>query len=222
MSRSIRSATSRPASRAAATSNQAAAEADDGPMFDGIDPTEPMAATPVPDPGAPAPKARSPKSSRKANAKPLVMPFRVRHMEKVHQKAFQDYLDELVEEMGLLHWELTVDWSDQSAEDCDAQVSVVEGRYSAVLWLHDQFFSLTRDEQRRVLVHELLHMHTSGIITASQLGLRTLNKDAKSWAMSFVRDAEEHTVDALSRVIGNFVPLPPWAEPDVPAHLRHL
>lgn len=140
------------------------------------------------------------------------MPDRLRELSDEQRGLVSGYLRQLQLDMDLSHWDLTIDWDEQCDEDCDAQVSTVEGRYTAVLWLHDRFFLLSRAEQRRVLVHELLHMHTAGVMTASRLGMKHLTKDTKAWVMAFVRDAEEHAVDALSRVVGTHLALPPWGE----------
>lgn len=142
------------------------------------------------------------------------MPDRVRDLTSEQQGLVSGYLNQLKLDCGLTHWELSVDWDEQCEDDCDAQVSTVEGRYTAVLWLHDRFFTLARSEQRRVLTHELLHLHTAGVMTAARLGMKNLTKDTKTWVMGYVRDAEEHAVDALSRVVGTHLGLPPWGEPD--------
>jgi hypothetical protein len=141
------------------------------------------------------------------------MPERTRDMDAARRRTVEDYLRELQHGVGLSHWDLELDWGEQCAEDCDAQVSCVDGRFAAVLWLHERFFTLSRLDQRRVLVHELLHMHTAAVVTAARLSMKQQPKDARAWMMAYVRDAEEHTVDALSRVLGEHLAMPPWAEP---------
>lgn len=163
-----------------------------------------------------APAAKPAPAGRGRAAAPARMPERLRDLSADQRRAAEAYLAELQQHMSLRHWDLAIDWDEMCADDCDAQVSTVDGRYTAVLWLHDRFFTLPLAEQRRVLVHELLHMHTSGVITAARLGIKNLTKDTRSWVMGYVRDAEEHAVDALSQVVGGHLPLPAWAEPVSP------
>lgn len=71
----------------------------------------------------------------------------------------ESYLRELADVIGLTNWHFTLAWDVPAAEDCDAEIESIEGRYAAVVYLSKDFVKLSADEARRVLTHELLHCY---------------------------------------------------------------
>jgi hypothetical protein len=131
-----------------------------------------------------------------------------------HQKLFEQYIETLKTSLELDRWSTDVVWNSASTDDCDAQVEIIEGRYAALIWLHDDFFILSRAEQRRVVVHELLHLHSSGVMSAVSIASHAMAKPTRKVAVKLIRDAEEHMIDSLSVAVAKFLPLPPWEEPN--------
>lgn len=147
---------------------------------------------------------------------PVHMPAKFGDLDPEHREMFEAYTAQLQALLGLERWSLTVMWSAPAPSDCDAQVEVIDGRYAALMWLHDEFFTLPLSEQRRVVVHELLHLHTAPIISAVHITSKAITKPARKVGVKLIRDAEEHVVDALSVTVGELLPLPDWAEPPAP------
>ena len=139
------------------------------------------------------------------------MPDQIKDLSATSKSVFLEYLNGLQELLHVSHWKVVIDWEENCHNTCDGQLAVTTGRYSATLWLHNNFFTLPLVDQRRVLVHELLHIHTDKILSSAAAGFKQLSKDTKAVVTRLTREAEEYTVDALSEVLAQFVPLPPWA-----------
>lgn len=73
------------------------------------------------------------------------------------------------DQMGLRDWGLNLRWEpshigDDGNKDCFARIEVEGNMRRATIWLHEDFAHMPEDEQRRVLCHEMLHIHLAPLM----------------------------------------------------------
>jgi hypothetical protein len=118
------------------------------------------------------------------------------------------YIATLQPPLRLQHWEITIPEKpppDDSNADCDRH----SRHHAARIRYHDQLFPEGAEEERRSTIHELLHLHLTGAQTAAYEAYEALDPTARAWARERFDHELEMTVDALSRVLAPFLPLPP-------------
>jgi hypothetical protein len=124
------------------------------------------------------------------------------------------YLESLTAALDLVDWHVEIDWDAVADDDADAQVLLTDGRRAATVQLGRTFAHLGADDQRRVLLHELLHLHTHLLSAAVHKGAET-RKGSGAYLAVFDL-LEETMVDTLAVVLGRLVPAIPWPAPDPP------
>lgn len=124
------------------------------------------------------------------------------------------YCREMADLMGLKDWTLLLKREPTADEEVLAEVNVIYGRRFAVIRVCKEFREITREEQRQVICHELVHCHHG------QLGHvleRTLRKElgrAGALLMVPIRNEFETLVDSISMLWHDALPMIPWTTPD--------
>ena len=114
------------------------------------------------------------------------------------------YVRALADALALRDWTFEL-----LPEPCDvgfnAQIEPLRGRKRAVLRLCANFFSLTPEQQRHALTHELLHAHLApcGFVALDALPKR---------AFSMFTVSLEYGVDGLADALAPLLPLPAFDE----------
>ena len=129
-------------------------------------------------------------------------------MNDQQHEQYTAYIRDLARRMILADWE--IDLSRNRAETL-ACVNVWDvENYASIRVQWPEFFGKSRDEQRSILVHELLHAH----LDRAQ---RVMEQLASQWgensACQFAREAHrkeiEICVQRLARILAPVMPLPP-------------
>lgn len=123
-----------------------------------------------------------------------------------HLESLRGYVRRLADLMTLRDWRFAV--VDEAADQGhNAQVSVTYGQKHARIWFAWDFAAKPPDEQRYVVVHELLHCHFDMADRIAGHGLKGGRKNA-------IRITLEHGVDDVARALAPHLPLPGVAATD--------
>lgn len=119
----------------------------------------------------------------------------------------QAYIDNAKRILNLSQWDIKVkDYP--SAEDAYADIEAHDHLWHAKLRLSEDFFKEPAEEQRKIIAHELLHLHYAGVerlvsSTESVIGAAAYDLYSKVWEIEIERAA-----DALSGPVGGLLPIP--------------
>jgi hypothetical protein len=119
----------------------------------------------------------------------------------------QRYVDNAKRILNLTQWEIKVkDYP--SAEDAYADIEPHDHLWHAKLRLSEDFFKEPAVEQRKIIAHELLHLHYAGVerlvnSVHDTLGVAAADIYSKVWEIEVERSA-----DALSGPVGGLLPIP--------------
>lgn len=130
-------------------------------------------------------------------------------MTKRRQRALQRYVDSIRPMLGLSDWEVVVKSEPPDDPSHDASHQSVYGCKLSLLRVSDQFWAYKPDQQREVVVHELLH----AVFAAPQDQVRNiLPTHLRGRGGVVFRDmwfqAQEYAIDQLAVAIGRHFPLP--------------
>lgn len=109
--------------------------------------------------------------------------------------------------MHLTQWTIKVS-NDIPADDSWADIEVSENLWEATIRISNDFFKETPESQRRILAHELMHIHNAALerligTLDGVLGSQAYEVLDKVW------DTEgERVAEALSFVVAGVLPLP--------------
>jgi hypothetical protein len=111
--------------------------------------------------------------------------------------------------MLLADWEVNLRRKSPPCPGAAAQVKCRASTREVYVYLSDELESYTRAEQRRCIVHELVHLHLNPM-------LAHLEHQFGGWDEWPVignghKSHEEYAVDDLARIIAPHMPLPPKA-----------
>ncbi len=128
-------------------------------------------------------------------------------------RLLQGYVDGLSRMLGLKDWSVNV--SDQAPEDTEATAETcpTEGRKHATISLCSGFASLSPEEVRETLVHELPHLHHAAATDVIRIDLwesRAVSHATYATIFGAMRRQMEYAVDGVARAISGFFPLPDW------------
>jgi hypothetical protein len=110
------------------------------------------------------------------------------------------YVRDIADRMGLKDWTITVPGAPPEDHD-DASTRMSYGRKVARVYLPDSFRHETPEEQRDIIVHELVHPHFAAMDGMAEDWL-----DSDRY-VAFLR-MFEYGVDAMAAVIAPHMPLP--------------
>lgn len=121
------------------------------------------------------------------------------------------YVAQLQPLMRLSHWDISV--SEGPARDtAEASIWHSKNCHIAVVYFADKHLAQSPQEQAVTVAHELLHLHLADLDYAAQEGIASLGPLSKPYVEERYTVAMERAVDALSRVLAPFLPLPPSEE----------
>ena len=117
------------------------------------------------------------------------------------------YLNTIRPVMHLTQWTIKVN-NDIPADDSWADIEVSENLWEATIRLSNDFFKETPESQRRILAHELMHVHHAALERLMGTLEGTLGSQAYE-VLDKVWDTEgERVAEALSFVVAEVLPLP--------------
>lgn len=137
-------------------------------------------------------------------------------LSEARRDAIHEYVRNVRNALGLRHWCIDIpdEWPDEG-EDIIAGIDPCEGRYVATLRF-GTFWTVSREEQRSAVVHELLHLHHVRVTDIVRLGdyRQELGERLYNHFVGEVKREAEYMVDALTSLLEDTVALPPrrWPE----------
>lgn len=121
-------------------------------------------------------------------------------------RSLAKYTSAIAAELGLRDWTLTFP-PEPCEEKALASVDCTYGRKRAVVRFADDFLHHAPEEQRIVVLHELIHIHFAQERQAVTDALDLLGRDAHEIATESFRVAHEYGVDGLADAIADRYPL---------------
>lgn len=122
------------------------------------------------------------------------------------------YVSDIAQMLGLDDWKITVHAEEPGdaidGSDAIASVSCTYGRKIASLRLGKDFLNSPPEEQRHVLVHELIHVHMWGVLALVRTTLpKMLGESAYDVLLTALTQQDEHATDALATAVAPMLPL---------------
>ena len=130
-------------------------------------------------------------------------------LDRKQRRSFLKYLNEVSRDFGLKDWEMFAHLEEAPpTEDAIAATTCIEKRKIAHILFSEAYFKATPEEQRHVLLHELLHIH---LWEAHQFPDEALSDHLGSQGLDIFGTAfnglMEHAVDAIAGAIADRYPL---------------
>ena len=123
-----------------------------------------------------------------------------------------DYIRARADDLALRDWTFVVRHDPPTEQAALAETTPIEGRRHAALRFCVEFRELTDDEQRHVVVHELLHCHLGQLqhlVDSSSQLRRTLGEHGAG-ILGPIALAIEYAVDGISDGIAGHYPHIAW------------
>jgi hypothetical protein len=117
------------------------------------------------------------------------------------------YILDIAVHMGLRDWTFSLE-----AEPCEdahaATIACTYGRKIASICVSQHWMTTAPEEQRHVIIHELVHVHLDSNLTLVEGSLPSqLGASAFSVFREAYRQHNEHATDAIASAIEEFIPL---------------
>jgi hypothetical protein len=135
-------------------------------------------------------------------------------MDKKTKRKIAKYLLDIQKRLRLIDWELFIHDDPPEEDGIAAKVDPTEGRKHAVLYFSSNFMSRDPEDQRGIIVHELLHLHhipASDIIRLDLWDSRCISNDAYKIVFGAFKRQMEYCVDGITDAIAPLFPLPKWS-----------
>lgn len=130
-------------------------------------------------------------------------------MTHAERKRLARYVRTAANTLGLHDWDIRIQDDEPDTKEAWASVSCTYGRRIARIWFSAGFELIDPDEQRHVIVHELLHIHFDRILSQADGSLPgLLGIGAFSMYMAGLRENIEHGVDAVADALAAALPVP--------------
>jgi hypothetical protein len=117
----------------------------------------------------------------------------------------QTYVNRCLPIFGLTQWKVEVS-KHPTEEDNWADIEVSDNLWNATLRVSSDFWGLDSDEKRRIVAHELLHVHYSGPERTVESLNGVLGTEAYSLLSTVFEKEIERAADALSTVVARLLP----------------
>ena len=117
----------------------------------------------------------------------------------------QEYVNRSAAIIGLAHWKIEVS-KHPCEEDSWADIEVSQNLWNATLRVSAEFWGLDNQEKRRVIAHELLHIHYSGAERAIEALDGVIGKEAYEILANVFNVEVERAADALSTPVSKLLP----------------
>ena len=120
------------------------------------------------------------------------------------------YLRLLAGMIGLADWDIAVEIKADMTSAWWATCEVPSGKSFAQIEVSPSLFKESAEEQRQVMVHELVHAHLFPLVWSWESAVKELGPRARKVANEVWNERSERACDDLARVIAPTLPLPPW------------
>lgn len=117
----------------------------------------------------------------------------------------QNYVNRCVPLFGLSQWKVEVS-KHPTEEDNWADIEVSDNLWTATLRVSGDFWTLDGEEKRRIIAHELLHVHYAGPERAVESLSGVLGAEAYALLTAIFEREIERSADALSTVVARLLP----------------
>lgn len=117
----------------------------------------------------------------------------------------QEYVNRAASIIGLAHWKIEVS-KHPCEEDSWADIEVSQNLWNATLRVSAEFWGLDPQEKRRVIAHELLHVHYAGAERAIEALDGVIGKEAYEILANVFNVEVERAADALSTPVSRLLP----------------
>lgn len=117
----------------------------------------------------------------------------------------QEYVNRAAAVLGLAHWKIEVS-KHPCEEDSWADIEVSQNLWNATLRVSAEFWSLDPQEKRRVIAHELLHVHYAGAERSIESLDGVIGKEAYEILSNIFNVEVERAADALSTPVSRLLP----------------
>ena len=117
----------------------------------------------------------------------------------------QEYVNRAAAIIGLAHWKIEVS-KHPCEEDSWADIEVSQNLWNATLRVSAEFWGLDNQEKRRVIAHELLHIHYAGAERAIEALDGVIGKEAYEILANVFNVEVERAADALSTPVSKLLP----------------
>jgi hypothetical protein len=117
----------------------------------------------------------------------------------------QEYVNRCLPCLGLTQWKVDVS-KHPADEDTWADIEVSDNLWNATLRVSSDFWSLPWEEKRRIVAHELLHVHYAGPERAMESLEGVLGTEAYSLLSNVYEKEIERAADALSTYVARLLP----------------
>lgn len=132
---------------------------------------------------------------------------------KADHRKWYLYFRGIADTLDLKDWEFVIDENPCDGDDANATTWVYDSQRRGVISLSDSWRDIPPEKQRRIAVHELLHIHESGVEDLIRLGLEgILGSQAYDMFMKIYNDKSELMIDSIATAIAPFFPLPQTQE----------
>ena len=118
------------------------------------------------------------------------------------KQRFLPYLRQLANMIALKDWRIEIREEPPEHREADASIRLIYGRKFAIIAMSESFLNLSPEDQRKSLIHELIHCHVEQMW---EFALERMPSDMES---SFKRIAE-YAVDGLADGFASHLPLLP-------------
>lgn len=123
------------------------------------------------------------------------------------RRSLARYTTDIAKGFGLGGWTLIFPPEPPSIDETGAMVDTTYGRRVAHIRFADEFPSFPPEEQRHMVIHELLHIHFAHELQTVQDLLGSMGREAQAVAGDAYRLGHEYGIDAIADAIADFYPL---------------
>jgi hypothetical protein len=117
------------------------------------------------------------------------------------------YIRRMGDALLLRDWDLMLS-RDRASCNNHASISLHEAKNQGTISLGQDWESRTPEQQRQTITHELLHCHTARLCRTMTRLAEKDKRDLIEYVDASFDNEEEIVIDALSRVLAPFMPLP--------------
>ncbi|CAB4177694.1 hypothetical protein UFOVP1344_46 [uncultured Caudovirales phage] len=121
------------------------------------------------------------------------------------------YIDDAISKLNLKQWTVIVSES-LPPDDAYADVEASTNLWQATIRLSQDFWKEKPDSQRRIIAHELIHLHYAGVERLVEQLESSLGSIAFDIVSSIWDVESERGADALSFPLAELLPMPEFSE----------
>jgi hypothetical protein len=117
----------------------------------------------------------------------------------------QEYVNKCLLILNLPQWTVTIS-KHPTEEDNWADIEVSDNLYTAKMRVSSDFWAAPELEKRRVIAHELMHVHYAGVERAIESLDGILGSEGYGILENIYENEIERAADALSYAVANLLP----------------